>query len=111
MLVWAVFRMYASGRTAEVEKTVKDEAVVGLQPETVGTHASTRLGPISAIAAALHFLVHPRRRKSAAAEAGVEAERTRRPERDHSAYRSPMEAGITGGFSLLMNDPQARKRR
>ena len=92
-----------------MEKTMKDEAVVGLQPETVGGHAPTRLGPISAIAAALHFLVHPRTRQSAAAEAS--AERPRRPERDRGAYRSPFEAGITGGFSLMMNDPHARRRR
>jgi hypothetical protein len=111
MLVGAVSRTHASGRTAAVQKTVKDEAVVGLQPETVVGHASTRLGPISTIAAALHFLAHPRTRKSAAAEASAEAERTRKPERDRSVYQTPMEAGITGGFSLLVNDPHASKRR
>jgi hypothetical protein len=100
----------ASGREIEVQKTVKDEPVVGLQPEMVGGHASTRLGLISAIAAALQVLVHPRTRESAA-EASAEPERPRRPERDRGAYPSPMEAGITGGFSLLMNNPHARKRR
>jgi hypothetical protein len=96
---------------AEVQKPVKDEAVVGLQPETLGGHASTRVGPISAIAAALHFLVHPRTRKNAMAEASAEPEQTRRPERDRGAYRSPMETGITGGFSLLMDNSNTRKRR
>jgi hypothetical protein len=109
MLVWAVFRTHANGRTAEVQKTVKDETVVGLQPEAVGGHASTRVGPISAIAAALHFLAHPRSRKIAAAEANAEPEQTRIPERDRGAYRSPMEAGITGGFSLFMDKPHTRK--
>jgi hypothetical protein len=110
MLVREVGSTHASGRKAEVHKTLKDEPVVGLQPEMVGSHASTRLGLISAIAAALHVLAHPRTRESAA-EASAEPERTRRPERDRGAYRSPMEAGITGGFSLLMNNPHARKRR
>ena len=94
-----------------MEKTVEKEAVVGLQTETVGAQASTRLGPISTIAAALRLLVHPRTSKATAAEASAETERTRRPERDRSSYRSPMEAGITGGFSLLMDNPGARKRR
>src|SRR5215212_1652406 len=96
---------------AEVQKPVKDEAVVGLQPETVGGHASTRVGPISAIGAVLHVLVHPRTRKRVAAEASAGTERARKPERDPGAYRSPMEAGITGGFSLLMDNSHARKRR
>jgi hypothetical protein len=111
MLVWAVLRRHANGRKAEVQKTVKDEAVVGLQPERISGHASTRVGPISAIAAALQFLIHPRTRKSAAAEASAEPEPTRIPERDRGEYRSPMEAGITGGFSLLMDNSNARGRR
>jgi hypothetical protein len=109
MLIRVVSGRHEYGRRAEVEKTVKDEAVVGLQSEMAGGHAPMRVGPISAIAAALRFLAHPRARKSAAVEAS--AERPRRPERDRSAYRSPMETGITGGFSLLMNEPHARKRR
>jgi hypothetical protein len=111
MLVRAVFKRHENGRMAEVEKTVKDEAVVGLQPEAVDGPASTRLGPISAIAAALHFLAHPRTRKRAAVEASTETEGTRGPERDLSAYRSPFEAGITGGFSLFMDNSNIRKRR
>jgi hypothetical protein len=111
MLVRAVSKRHENGRQATVEKTVKDEAVVGLQPETVGGHASTRVGPISAIAAALHYLVHPRTRKKTTADASAETERGRRPEHGPGAARSPMEAGITGGFSLLMDNPGARKRR
>ena len=97
------------GRNAGVQKTAKDETVAGLQPETVGDHASTRLGPISVIAATLRYLVRPRTRRTAAASA--ELEETSKPERDRSAYRNPMEAGITGGFSLLMGNPGVRKRR
>ncbi len=94
-----------------MEKTVKDEMAVGLQPETMGVRAPARVGPLSAIAAALHFLTHPRARDRTVAEASAEPGRTERPERDRSAYRSPVEAGITGGFSLLMGSPNASKRR
>ena len=92
-----------------MEKTVKDETVVGLQPETVGGHASTRVGPISTIAAALRYLVHPRTRTTA--KASAETEQTRNPERGPDIARFPMDAGITGGFSLLMDNSQTRKRR
>lgn len=111
MLVSAVSRRPKHGRKAEVEQTAKNEAVVGLQCETVGGQAPARLGPISAIAAALRLLSHPGTRKSAAAESSAETGMTRRPERDRSAYRSPMETGITGGFSLLMDNPNACRRR
>lgn len=94
-----------------MQKTVENEAVVGLQPEKIRVQTPTRVGPISAIAAALHSLIHPRTRTRAAAEASSETDRSRGPERDRVAYRSPMEAGITGGFSLLMDNPNARKRR
>ena len=87
---------------------MKDESVLGLQPEAMGVQASTRVGPASMIAAALRYLVHPRTRKRTTVEASAE---TGRPERDRSAYPSPMEAGITGGFSLLMDNPNTRKRR
>lgn len=91
-----------------MEKTVKDEAIVGLQPETVSGHASTRVGPISAMAAALRYLVHPRTRTTA--KANAETEQTRNPERGPRMARSPMDAGITGGFSLLIDNSKARKR-
>ncbi|CAN5806178.1 hypothetical protein BH18ACT11_BH18ACT11_13430 [soil metagenome] len=94
-----------------MEKTVKDEAVIGLQPETVGGHAATRAGPISVISAALHYLTHPLMRGKTAVEVRSETERARRPERGLDASRSPMDAGITGGFSLLMDNSHARKRR
>jgi hypothetical protein len=111
MLVRVVSKRHENGRRVEVEKTVKEEPVAGLQSGIVGAHAPSRSGPISTIAAALRVLVHPRTSKATAAEASAEAGRRRRPERDRSAYRSPMEAGITGGFSLLMGNPGARKRR
>jgi hypothetical protein len=109
MLIWAVHEPHENGGKAEVEKTIKEEAVVGLQPETVGDQASTRLGLISAIAATLNDLVRPRMRKKTATFA--ETEQARRPERVPGASRSPMDAGITGGFSMLMDNPRARKRR
>ena len=94
-----------------MKKTIEGEPIVGLQPETVGGHSSTRVGPISAISAVLHYLVHPRARKKTAAETRAETEQTRKPERGPGMARSPMDAGITGGFSLLMDNSQTRKRR
>ena len=86
------------GKKAEVEKTVKGEAAVGLQPETVGGHASQGIGPISTIGAALHNLVRLRTRKKIAAEASAETERVRRP--GQGMARSPMDAGLTGAFPV-----------
>jgi len=94
-----------------VDKAAKKEALVGLQPEMAGAHAPTRSGPISAIVAALHFLDRPWMRERVATEASTETEQTSRPQRDRRTYRSPMEAGITGGFSLLMGDSNSHKRR
>jgi hypothetical protein len=95
------------GKKAEVEKTVKGEAAVGLQPETVGDHASEGIGPISTIGAALRNLVRPRTRKKIAAEAS--AEPVSRP--GEGMARSPMDAGITRGLSLFLDNPNARRRR
>jgi hypothetical protein len=111
MLVWVVSRRPENGRTAQVDETVKQEPVTALQPETAGAHAPTRSGPISAIVAAFHFLVHPRTRERVATGASAETGQASRPQRDRDAYRSPMEAGITGGFSLLMGNPKSSKRR
>lgn len=86
---------------------MKNEAVVGLRPETVGAHAPARVGPLSAMATALHYLFHPLTREKTATPA--ETEQARRPE--PGATRFPMEAGITGGFSLLMDGSHARGRR
>jgi hypothetical protein len=110
MLVRAVFMPRADGRKAEVEKTIEGEGVVGSQLQAVGGHVSTRVGPISAIGAALHYLIHPRTRKKVAAEAHVETERTRKPGRGPTMSRSPMDAGITGGLSLFLDNPNGRRR-
>jgi hypothetical protein len=97
------------GKKAEMEKTVKGEAAVGIQPETLGGHAPQGLGKISAIGVALHNLVRPRTRKKIAAEARAETEQVRRPEQGMA--RSPMDAGITRGLSLFLDNPNARRRR
>ena len=94
-----------------MQKTVKDEAVVGLQPETISVQASRRVGPISAMAAALYSLIHPQTRRRDVAEASAETGQSESPKRDRDVYRSPMEAGVTGGFSLLMDNPDAHRRR
>jgi hypothetical protein len=94
-----------------VEKTVENEAVVGLQPETAGGHSATRGGPVSVLSLALHYLIHPLTRGKNVVEVRSEIQRGRSPERGLGASRFPMDAGITGGFSLLMDNPNARKRR
>jgi hypothetical protein len=93
-----------------VEKTVKGEAPVGIQAEAAGGHASQGVGPISTIGAALHNLLHSRtRKKIVSAETSTETERVRRP--GQGTARSPMDAGITRGLSLFLDNPNARKRR
>ena len=87
-----------------MDKVVEGEATVGLQPDTLGGH----VGKVSAIGAALHNLVRPRARKKIAAEARAETERVRRP--GEGMARSPTDAGITGGLSLLLDSPNARRR-
>jgi len=111
MLVGAVFGPRANGRKAEVEKTIKDGRVAGSQLQAVGGHASTRVGPTSAISAALHYLLHPRTRKKFVAEAHAETGRTKKPERGPTMSGSPMDAGITGALSLLLDNKDARRRR
>jgi hypothetical protein len=97
------------GKKAEMEKTVKGEAAVEIQAEAAGSHASQGIGPISAIGAALHNLVRLRARKKIAAEASAETEQVRRP--GQGMARSPMDAGITRGLSLFLDNPNARRRR
>jgi len=111
MLVGAVFRPLANGRKVEVEKAIKDEGVIGSQVQAVGGNTSRRVGPISAMGAALHYLIHPRTRKKVAAEAHVETERTRGPRRGTTMPGSPLDAGITGGLSLFFGNPNGRRRR
>jgi hypothetical protein len=92
-----------------MENAVKDETAGGLQTETAGGHVSRRSVTLSAMATALHFLAHPR--KKAVVEVTATSGRMGRPERDRGVYRSPVEAGITGGFSLLMDSSNSSKRR
>ena len=92
-----------------MEKTLKGEAPVGIQAEAAGGHASQGIGPISTIGVALRNLVRLRTRKKISAEASDEPEQVRRP--GHSESWSPMDAGITGGLSLFLDHPNARKRR
>jgi hypothetical protein len=97
------------GKKAVVEKTLKGEAAVGIQPETVCGHAPQEIGPISTIGDALHNLVRPRTRKKISAETSAETGRARRP--GQGMARSPMDAGITRGLSLVLDHPNARRRR
>ena len=69
------------GRGIGVKKTVEGKTMVGLQTEAAGGHASVRVGPLSALVATLHHLVHPLGRKKLAAEASAEDERKRVPKR------------------------------
>src|SRR5215212_4159773 len=97
----------ACERKAEVEKTIKGEGVVASQLQPVSGHAPTRVGPISAMGAVLHYLIHPRTRKEFASE----TRRTRKPGRGPTMSGSPMDVGITGGLSLFLDSPNTRRRR
>jgi hypothetical protein len=97
------------GKKAEVDKMLKGETAVGIQAEAAGGHASQGIGKISAIGAALHNLVRLRTRKKIAAEASAETERVRAP--GEGMARSPMDAGITRGLSLFLDNPNARRQR
>ena len=90
-----------------MENTAKPEAMVGLRPETMEAQAPRKGRPTSAVAAVLCFLVHPLTRERAGADAG----RSRKPERAPYDPRSTVDAGITGGFSLLTGGPPSRHRR
>lgn len=94
-----------------MEKTIKGEGVVGSQLQPVSGHAPTRVGPISVMGAVLHYLIHPRTRKEFAAETHAETGRTRKPGRGPTMSGSPMDVGITGGLSLFLDSPNARRRR
>jgi len=98
-----------SERKAKVENTARPEAVVTLQPETMEARAPTRGRLTSAVAATLYFLAHPLTRERVEADAG--SGRSREPERAPYNPRSTMDAGITGGFSLLMGSQPPRHRR
>jgi hypothetical protein len=111
MVIGVGFMPRADGRKADVEKTIKGEGIVGSQLQAVGGHASTRVGPISAIGAALHYQINPRTRKKSAAEAHVETERARQPRRGTTMPGSPLDAGITGGLSLYFDNPNGPRRR
>ena len=98
-----------SERKAKVENTARPEAVVTLQPETMEARAPTRGRLTSAVAATLYFLAHPLTRERV--EAGAGSGRSREPERAPYNPRSTMDAGITGGFSLLVGSQPPRHRR
>ena len=91
-----------------MEKTVKGETAVGIQAGAAGGHAR-RIGQLSAIGATLSNLVRLRTRKKIAAEASAETEWVRRP--GQGMARSPMDAGITRGLSLFLDNPNARRKR
>lgn len=93
-----------------MKKLADGEGIIGLQPEAVGGHASTRVGPISLVGAAVHRLFHLRLHRETVAEVSEETGGERKPQRGPAMSRSPMDAGLTGGFSLLMDPHHARKR-
>jgi hypothetical protein len=92
-----------------VEKTVKGETAVGIQAGAAGGHAPQGIGQLSAIGATLRNLVRLRTRKKIAAEASAETEWVRRP--GQGMARSPMDAGITRGLSLFLDNPNAHRKR
>ena len=85
------------------ERARHDEAVVDRQVRPV-------LDLISAISAGVRDLVHPRTRKKAAAEARAESGRSIRSGQDLGASRSSMDAGLTGGMTLLLGGDDRGRR-
>ena len=92
-----------------MQKTLKGETAVGIQAEAAGAHAPQGIGQLSAIGAALSKLLRLRQRKKIAAEASTETEWERRP--GQGMARSPMDAGISRGLSLFLENPNARRKR
>jgi hypothetical protein len=79
--------------------------------ETVGRQALPGVGLISVIGAGLRSLVHPRSSKSAVEEPAG-SEWARGPGQETAARRRfPLDAGISGGFTLLLGGAEERGRR
>jgi hypothetical protein len=67
---------------------------------------------ISAIGAGVRGLVHPRPRKGAAEEAaGPQQKRGARGRDAGASWRYPMDAGVTGALTLLLDRSDPRRRR
>ena len=82
-----------------------------LVTETVGRQALPGVGLITVISAGLRSLLHPRSPKSAV-EDPAESERARGPGQETAARRRlPLDAGISGGFTLLLGGAGERGRR
>jgi hypothetical protein len=82
-----------------------------LVTESVGRQALPGIGLNSMISAGLRRLVHPRSSKSAVEEPAG-SERARGPGQDTAATRRfPMDAGLSGGFTLLLGGAEDRGRR
>ena len=82
-----------------------------LVTETVGRQALPGVGLITVIGAGIRRLVHPRSSKSAVEEpAGYEWARGEGQE-TAARRRLPMDAGISGGFTLLLGGAGDRGRR
>jgi hypothetical protein len=95
----------AFGRKAEVTKLARHRAIATeVQRETDGHHTPPRTGLISRMGNGLRRLVRPRNLK---AEERIDtAESRRRTGGDSVTTRYSMDAGITGGLSLLFGNSE-----
>lgn len=88
----------------KLARTARDN---GRAPETRAHEASPGVGLISQIGQDVRHLALPDARKSLVEAAGTRRKR----ERDLDAYRSTIDAGITGGVSLLLGGSRDESRR
>lgn len=91
-----------------MKEPVKRDGIIAGAPGTALRRNSSRAGLVSLMHAAVDGLVHSRPRETPAKEV---AEPRSKKARDSDEYRSAMNAGITGGISLLGGSGGRSRRR
>ena len=91
-----------------MKEPAKRNAIIAGTPATALRRNLSRAGLVSLARAALDGLVHPKPRETLAEEV---AEPRSKKARDSSGRRSAMDAGITGGVSLLGGSGGRSRRR
>lgn len=81
-----------------MKEPAKRAGIIGGAPDMVLRRNPSRAGLVSRISETLGGLIHPKPNETSAEEV---AESQPKKIRNSGAYRSAMNAGITGGISLL----------
>lgn len=90
-----------------MKEPAKHAGFTGSAPDTLLRRTQPRAGLVSRICETLGGLIHPKPCEALAKEV---AESQPRNGRDSGAYRSAMNAGITGGISLLLDGSRDQRR-